>query len=149
MTVRKLDRLKMLTISHNRFLFKTIPSLLFQKQLHHGAAFFVLSFETKGFQHGDNKHLNYTQIAHTPYIEFLAHVVLTRSLVWMHSAGSLGMGWCPGWLHFHVLCLTEGLKHLWLTGPPFLFLSLCGIFHLNFFTWRLDPKRVNRGCKAS
>lgn len=74
MTVRKLDRLKMLTISHNRFLFKTIPSLLFQKQLHHGAAFFVLSFETKGFQQGDNKHLNYTQIAHTPYIELISDI---------------------------------------------------------------------------
>ena len=64
----------MLTISHNRFLFKTIPSLLFQKQLHHGAAFFVLSFETKGFQQGDNKHLNYTQIANTSYVELISDI---------------------------------------------------------------------------
>lgn len=74
MTVRKFDRLKMLTISHNRFLLKTIPSLLFQKQLHHGAAFFALSFETKGFQQGDNKHLNYTQIAHTSYVELISDI---------------------------------------------------------------------------
>lgn len=64
----------MLTISHNRFLLKTIPSLLFQKQLHHGAAFFALSFETKGFQQGDNKHLNYTQIAHTSYVELISDI---------------------------------------------------------------------------
>lgn len=74
MTVRKLDRLKMLTIFHNSFLFKTIPSLLFQKQLHHGAAFFVLSFETKGFQQGDNKHLNYTQTANTSYVELISDI---------------------------------------------------------------------------